>query len=239
MIIIIIYLSEKIEEWMSSSFKDANGQVFKQNLFNLRFDRHTAYLFQQYVTDSHITEFFKEMNKADMSNLKCVIVERSIYTNVRIFGEGLKDEGKITHLEYLTLMKKGTEFFEIMCQTYNLAPIFVHLFDNVPATLERLRKRNREGEEVCGEELLADLKRRYFKLFDPPLPRSFPYHVINIDLEQYRLKQISESYQPLQSEQEFYEQNSIDIDAVVDKIMKDVELGRIHRDPHHLPRFFP
>ena len=209
---------------MSEPLRDASGRVFNQNLFDLRFNTDTAYLFQQYVCDTHFTEFLREMNKADTNSLKAVIVERSLYTNVRIFGEALKDEGKITHLEYLTLIKKGTDFFVQMCRTFNLHPIFIHLFDNVPATLERLKKRNREGEEVCGEELLTDLRQRYFDLFLPPIPKSFPFGVVHIDLEKFRQKRISESYQPLESEQEFFEQNVIDIDAVVNKVMKDAEL---------------
>ena len=219
--IIIIFCLENVDAWANCRLEDARGNVTFHNLFAQRFIPKRAVTFQNYVSDDAMSLFFAKMGAIDKKKVKIIIMERSLYTNPRIFAQQLLDQGKIDQLEFLLLMKKGDDFFNIMVDNFDLQPVFIHLYDNVSASLDRLRKRNRRGEEICGENLLRDLDFRYKSMF---ANEKFPFRTLNINLEEYRSVVKSEREQPVKWEGEC-DENLIDLDRIIDYIVKTLSLS--------------
>ena len=68
---------------------------------------------------------------------------------------------------------------------FNIVPIFIYIYDDAAHILERVRRRNRAGEEMITMEYIEDLNERYEKIFNGD---HFPYSVVKIYLGDYLIE---------------------------------------------------
>ena len=131
-------------------------------------------------------------------------IERSLYSNMRIFVRAMKDENKISELDSLLLLQKGDRFFDLTRRMFSIVPVFIHLNDDPYFIYQRLRERERPSEESLNLNYILDLQRRYEELFRDP---NFPFPVVEVQLGDYVI--------------EGSENREIDVNKIVN-VIKDV-----------------
>ena len=147
-----IYLFEPVDEWQS--IKQNNKDIITYFYEN---NNNWAFSFQIMAFISRLTQL-KEAYKR--YNNSIIIVERSVYTDRKIFTEMLYNSGKINAIDYQIYNKWFDNFVDDM-------PIsgIIYLQCNPEISYKRILKRNRKGENI-SKDYLAQCNKYHDKWFD-------------------------------------------------------------------------
>jgi len=142
---------EQVDEW--KNLKDSNGN----NMFELFYKdpKKYSYLFQTYVLLSRIQYLINSI-KENPDHI--IICERSHLTDLMVFAKSLFESNELNEMEYTVYKnwhKMVSEFFNIKLDRI----IFVNA--DPEKCLERIKKRNRNGEEGISLEYLDILHKNH------------------------------------------------------------------------------
>lgn len=131
----VVFIQEPIDEWNTIQTKENKTilECFYEN------QEKYAFSFQMMAYISRIATLQKAIEENPNSIL---IVERSVYTDKFVFAKMLYDNGQINEIEHQIYLK-WFDFF--LCKLPNVYTIYLRT--NPSICLERIKKRNREGEE--------------------------------------------------------------------------------------------
>lgn len=137
-----VFVDEPVDEW--KSITDLQGDSILMNFY--KDPERWSFPFQMMAYISRLSSLRKSVKD---NPGKIIITERCTHTDYNVFAKMLYDDEKITEIEYKIYMKWYNEF---------LTDIPIHKFIYVDAKpekcFERVKKRNREGEENIPLEYL-------------------------------------------------------------------------------------
>jgi len=147
----IVIIDEPVDQW--TEIKDDKGTLLEH------FYQDTtrwAYTFQ---TGAILTRFkrMKEMI-SQYTTPKVMIMERSILTDKCIFAEMLHDSGEMTDMEWFLY----NEFYSLFYPMYPISGI-LYVSTNPEISKERIKQRDRKGEETISAEYLEALDKQHQK----------------------------------------------------------------------------
>ena len=148
-----IFLDEPVTEW--ELLKNNNGDSLLQ-LFYKDMPR-WSYTFQNYA---YITRMRKliEVSKIKFKKPTIIVTERSVYTDRHVFAEMLLTDGKMTQME----MDMYLNWFNLL-HDFATIDYVVYLRTDSTKCLERIQKRDREGESNISIEYLLSLEIQHDK----------------------------------------------------------------------------
>ena len=165
---------------------DNGGELEHINLFENRFDDRLSEAFQNYVIDDYVSSFCSYAQSVIESKQShedfAFIQERSLFCNMRVFVKKMLDDEQCGEVQAKLLLKKGDLFFNMINKLFNIVPIFIYIHDDPEHIMDRVRRRNRPGEEMITMEYIKDLNERYEKIFNGD---HFPHSVVKIYLGDY------------------------------------------------------
>jgi deoxyadenosine/deoxycytidine kinase len=137
----VCFLEEPTQVW--DTIKDKNGVTILEKYYENQ--QRYAFSFQMMAFISRLTGL-KEALKNDKYTI--IIMERSLFTDCNVFAKMLYDDKKIEDIEYTIYQKWYNDFIK------DLPPIsFIYLRTEPIISLNRVKKRNREGETIPLEYL--------------------------------------------------------------------------------------
>jgi len=138
---------EPVDEW--SKMKNANGKNILEEFYSD--PSRNAYLFQSIAFRSRMKNI---VNRCD----DVCFVERSIYTDRNVFAKTCRDDGLIGDIEW----DDYVSWFDWLTTEFQVHPKgFVYLRCEPEVSLERIKKRNRSGEENISLEYLKKLHAKH------------------------------------------------------------------------------
>jgi deoxyadenosine/deoxycytidine kinase len=136
---------EPVDEW--SKMKNANGKNILEEFYSD--PSRNAYLFQSIAFRSRMKNI---VHKED------ALIERSIYTDRNIFAKTCREDGLIGDIEW----NDYVSWFDWLTTEFQVQPRgFVYLRCEPEVSLERIKKRNRPGEENISLEYLKKLHAKH------------------------------------------------------------------------------
>ena len=131
----ICFLQEPVDEW--NQIRDSTGKT----ILECYYEDQQAYAFT-FQMMAYITRL-NRIKEALAGNYDVIIMERSLQTDRLVFAQMLKDEAKISEIEFAVYTKWFDSFqAEIpRCHT-------IYLRTTSEIALERVRRRAREGEDI-------------------------------------------------------------------------------------------
>ena len=148
-----IFLDEPVTEW--ELLKNDSGDSLLQ-LFYKDMPR-WSYTFQNFA---YITRMRKliELSKMKFKKPTIIVTERSVYTDRHVFAEMLLTDGKMTKME----MDMYLNWFNLL-HDFATIDYVVYLRTDSTKCLERIKKRDREGESNITIEYLLSLELQHDK----------------------------------------------------------------------------
>tara|TARA_B100001989_G_C24367007_1_gene377419 strand:- start:45 stop:692 length:648 start_codon:yes stop_codon:yes gene_type:complete len=141
------YLQEPVDVWTNNT--DENGKT----ILDLFYENNTrwAYTFQNLAYITRVQQILAVKDKYDV-----IITERSIFTDRNVFAKILEQDGHINKIE------KGLydQWFEFLKQDVKVDG-YIYIKADPKTSLERIRKRNRPGEENITLEYLEKLHKAH------------------------------------------------------------------------------
>jgi len=141
------YLEEPVDIW--TNVKDDNGKT----ILDLFYEDNTrwAYTFQNLAYITRVQQILAVKDKYDV-----IITERSIFTDRNVFANSLEKDGHINQIE------KGLydNWFEFLKKDIKVNG-YIYIKADPKTSLERIRKRNRQGEENITLEYLEKLHKAH------------------------------------------------------------------------------
>jgi deoxyadenosine/deoxycytidine kinase len=137
----IVYLEEPVDEW--HKIKNENGVGILEEFYGN--PKKWAFSFQMMAYISRIAILKKTIKK----NPHCIIIsERSVYTDKNVFAKMLYDEKNISEIDYQIYKKWFDEFVKDL----RISGL-IYVNTSPEKCLERVNKRNRQGENIPIEYL--------------------------------------------------------------------------------------
>ena len=132
----IVYLTEPVDIWQS--IKDTTGK----NIIEKFYENNEKYAFS-FQMMAYISRIHQIKEKLSKSYNTIIICERSIFTDKNVFAKMLYDSNHIEEINYQIYLKWFDEFHK------DIPYKGVIYIKTPPAVcLERIKKRNREGENI-------------------------------------------------------------------------------------------
>lgn len=140
----VVFIQEPIDEWntIQTHKKKTILECFYEN------QEKYAFSFQMMAYISRISTLQKAIEENPDSIL---IVERSVYTDKYVFAKMLYDNQQINEIEYQIYLKWYDFFLRKLPSIYT-----IYLRTNPIICLERIKTRNREGEDNISISYLED-----------------------------------------------------------------------------------
>ena len=136
---------EPVDEW--TQMKNANGKNILEEFYSD--PARNAYLFQSIAFRSRMKNI---VNRDDC------FIERSIYTDRNVFAKTCREDGLIGDIEWHDYVS----WFDWLATEFQVKPKgFVYLRCEPEVSLERIKKRNRSGEENISLEYLKKLHTKH------------------------------------------------------------------------------
>jgi deoxyadenosine/deoxycytidine kinase len=136
---------EPVDEW--TQMKNANGKNILEEFYSD--PARNAYLFQSIAFRSRMKNI---VNRDDC------FIERSIYTDRNVFAKTCREDGLIGDIEW----NDYVSWFDWLTTEFQVKPKgFVYLRCEPEVSLERIKKRNRSGEENISLEYLKKLHAKH------------------------------------------------------------------------------
>tara|TARA_B100000941_G_scaffold71042_1_gene48214 strand:+ start:58 stop:708 length:651 start_codon:yes stop_codon:yes gene_type:complete len=141
------YLEEPVDSW--TSVKDDNGKTILDLFYgdNTRW----AYTFQNLAYITRVKQILAIKDKYEY-----IVMERSIFTDRNVFAKIMEQDGHINKIE------KGLydQWFEFLKKDVKVDG-YIYIKADPKTSLERIRKRNRQGEENITLEYLEKLHKAH------------------------------------------------------------------------------
>ena len=137
-----IYLPEPVEEW--NKIQDTSGITILQKFYENK-ERY-SFSFQMMAYITRLSQLRKAINKAPGNAI--IITERCLQTDRYIFAQMLYDTGFIEEIEF----KIYLSWFDEFNRFYYGGIIYIKVSPEI--CYERIKKRNRKGEESIPLEYL-------------------------------------------------------------------------------------
>jgi len=141
------YLEEPVDSW--TSVKDDNGKTILDLFYgdNTRW----AYTFQNLAYITRVKQILAIKDKYEY-----IVMERSIFTDRNVFAKIMEQDGHINKIE------KGLydQWFEFLNKDVKVDG-YIYIKADPKTSLERIRKRNRPGEENITLEYLEKLHKAH------------------------------------------------------------------------------
>lgn len=138
----VVFIQEPVKEWMELGL--LNKYYENPNRWAYTF-QNSAFITRTQALYDNIKEHGED----------CIfITERSVATDRHVFAKMLYKSGLMTEMEY-KLYKSWYNYFS--------KPVdgIIYLDTNVENSIERIKKRNRDGEEGISEEYIIDLHKHH------------------------------------------------------------------------------
>ena len=136
----VCFLQEPVEEW--NKITDENGCTILERYYA---DQATyAFSFQMMAYISRL----KKIKDALLEDYDIIIMERSLETDRRVFAQMLKDEDKISQIEF-TIYNEWFDYFLKDIPDFHI----VYVRTDPLVAHARVKKRNRPGENIPLEYL--------------------------------------------------------------------------------------
>lgn len=165
----IIFVPEPVNEW--TDVKDSSGEDILTKFY--RDPDKYAFSFQMLA-------FFtrhKLISKALEENTDSIIItERSMGTDMNIFAQMLRDDGKLDEIEFKIYMK----WFESLCDSVKVDK-YIYLHTTPDISFNRILKRNRRGEENISKDYIKNCHSYHLKWINV-LKNVITNNVITIDV---------------------------------------------------------
>ena len=161
----VIY--EPLEEWQEK-YSDVDNNIL--GMFYGDIER-WSYTFQSNAFITRIQKYEKEKNENKIN-----LMERSVYSDNKIFAQMLRDDGKINDIEW----KLYQNWFGWLNDKFNAKPeSIIYLRCDPEIAYERVKKRHRSEEDTISLEYLT----RLHKYHDDWLlnEKDIPVKVVNVD----------------------------------------------------------
>ena len=139
-----VYIDEPVEDWKTIVDKETNKnkiQLFYENM------KTHAFSFQMMAYISRLTSI-KDTIKQNPK--KHIIMERSLYTDKNVFAKMLYEDKMIVDTDYQIYMRWFDHFIQELPDIR-----YLYLQTSPDISLERVRKRDRSGEEGISLEYLT------------------------------------------------------------------------------------
>ena len=131
----VCFLDEPVDEW--NEITDENGITIIERYYADQ-SAH-AFVFQMMAYISRLNRIKEALN----GDYDVIIMERSLQTDAKVFAQMLKDENKITTIEFAVYKKWFNSFQK------DIPPCNIVYLRTDPATaLYRVQKRARRGEDI-------------------------------------------------------------------------------------------
>lgn len=137
-------IQEPVDEWLN--VKNKNGKTIIEAYYEDQYKYGFYFQIMAYITRlKRLQEAFNTVK----DEYDFIICERSLYTDRNVFCKMLYDEGKIDEFGYQIYNKWFDHFQEFLKN-----PTFVYLKTNFNVCLERVNKRQRDGESSITADYL-------------------------------------------------------------------------------------
>ena len=142
----IYFVDEPVDEWKNIKMdgKDLIEHFYCDN-------KKYGYLFQNFAYITKLKNIKKAINN---SPYKIIITERSIESDKYLFAKMLYEQKMINDLEWITY-NTWYNFFSFKID------YFIYLKTDVDKCIERIKLRNRKGEETISKEYLENLHSKH------------------------------------------------------------------------------
>jgi len=165
-------LYEPVDEWVN--IKDANGKNLLEHFYE---DQNKwSFPFQ-------MNTFISRVKKIQDSNSDINIVERSVYTDRNCFATNCFNSGKMTSIEYDIYCR----WHDWLCAKFPVKPNgFIYLKTAPEISHQRIKKRDRRGEDTIPLEYLQTLHKLHEKWMDDEKCNNIPVLVLDITKDIYK-----------------------------------------------------
>ena len=145
---------EPVDEW--TSIKNLNGKNLLEEFYNDQ--KRYAYTFQSIAFRTRV----KNIQNSDTNS----VVERSIFTDRNVFAKTCSENGMMNEIEW----NDYTSWFDWLVETFDIKPKgYIYLRASPDISYDRIKKRNRSGEETIPFDYLKELHIKHEKwLMDEP-----------------------------------------------------------------------
>ena len=141
-------LQEPVEQWLK--LKDSKGKNVLEHYY--ADSKKYAFGFQMNAFISRVKDIVDYKNKYPN---KIIFVERSVYTDKNVFCHMNYLNGNISEMEYMIY----NQWFDFYSEHFNLRPDgYVYLKTDYKNCLDRIKKRDRNGEDSIPIEYLKSLE---------------------------------------------------------------------------------
>ena len=138
----IIFLGEPVDEW--NKITDENGVTILEKFYSDQYKYSFSFQMMAYISRLAL------LKKTIQENQDAIIIsERSLYTDKLVFAKMLFDDKKIEDVNYSIYLK----WFDTFAQDFPLTGV-VYLKTDPKICYERIKKRNRNGEETIPLDYL-------------------------------------------------------------------------------------
>lgn len=166
----IVYIPEPLEKW--ESYVNEDGQNILQLFYTFR--EKWSYDFQQCA----LLTRFKLLKETIENNPegKIFITERSIFTDKNVFAKMLYDQKYICKIQY----DMYNDWFDLLINNDLELSGIINVNTDIPLAMDRIKLRNRPGEEQIDTDYLQSLRKyqeQWFSTFD----KSFPFINLSSD----------------------------------------------------------
>jgi len=151
----VIFLPEPIEIW--NSIKDTSGQTILQKYYSNQ--EQYSFSFQMMAYISRLSQ----IRKALKDNVT-IITERCLFTDRNVFAKMLYDSGKIEEINYLIYLRWFDEFIDELPEVK-----YIYLDIAPEICQERIKQRNRKGEECIPLEYLTECHKYHQEWLNPKI----------------------------------------------------------------------
>jgi len=142
----IIY--EPVDEW--ENIKDTDGKNILEHFYDNM--KKNCYLFQ---SNAFITRY-NALKKIDNSK-KFVFVERSMYSDRNVFAKTCHENGLMADIEW----EVYNNWFNTLIKDLGITHNFIYLKCTPELSLQRIKKRDRHGEENINLDYLTNLHHKH------------------------------------------------------------------------------
>ncbi len=168
----IIFLDEPVNEWIKITDNNKNIiEKFYENPVKYSFP------FQMMALISR----FKILNDAINNNPNSIIItERSLFTDKHIFAKMLHDTNKLNNYEFQIYNKWFYEFIKKLPEHK-----FIYLYTKPDTCINRIKKRNRTGEDKIDVEYLTSCSNYHDIMFSKITQLKLNLDTCDIDSLEY------------------------------------------------------
>lgn len=145
----VIFIKEPVDQWLSLT--DSDGENILQKFYSDQLRWSYSFQMNAFITRSKLIQ---QNNPKD----NIIIVERSVLTDRNVFANLLKDNGKISDMEW----KLYDEWFYWLTNSLNIVPdIYLYLKADYTISYERMKKRSRKEEDLVPLDYIKSVSEKH------------------------------------------------------------------------------